>query len=110
MSLLSLRRERRRTHAAQASQLTSVPGKVMKQIILESVSRHMKDKKVIRSSQHALSKGKSCLTNLRTFYNEKTGMANEGRAVNVVYLDFSNAFNTVSPKILRENLRRSREG
>ena len=33
--------------------LTSVPRKVMRQLILEVISRHVKDKKVIRNSQHA---------------------------------------------------------
>lgn len=34
---------------------------------MESISKDMKDKKVIRSSQHRFTKGKSCLTNLIAF-------------------------------------------
>lgn len=43
---------------------TSIPGKVRNLLILETISRYMKDKKVIRSRQHSFTKGKSCLTNL----------------------------------------------
>ena len=42
--------------------LTSIPGKVMEQLILGAVSRHIKDYRFIRGSQHGFAKGKSCLT------------------------------------------------
>jgi len=51
--------------------LTSVPGKVMEQTILRAKTWHIKDRQMIRCSQHAFVKGKSCLTNLIS-YNKKT--------------------------------------
>lgn len=67
--------------------LTLIPGKVMEKIILETSSKHMKEKKAVRSSQHRFMKGKSCLTNLIAFYDGKPGLVNEGRAVDVIYLN-----------------------
>ncbi|PKU49332.1 rna-directed dna polymerase from mobile element jockey-like [Limosa lapponica baueri] len=64
----------------------------------------MKDNRVIRPSQHGFTKGRSCLTNPISFYDKVTCLGDEGKAVDVVYLDFSKAFDMISPSILLEKL------
>jgi len=81
--------------------LTSIPGKTMEQLVLEVISKQVEEKKVISSSQHGFTKGKSCLSNLVAFYNGMTGWVDEGRAVDVVYFEFSKA---VSCNIFIEKL------
>jgi len=49
--------------------LTSILGRMMEQLILELIIKQVKEKKVIRSSQHGFTKGRSCLTNLIAFYH-----------------------------------------
>ncbi|PKU46005.1 rna-directed dna polymerase from mobile element jockey- hypothetical protein [Limosa lapponica baueri] len=77
---------------------------MMEQLILGIISRHVEDKKVIRSSQLVFTKGKSCLTNLINFYEYVTGLVDDRRAVDVVYLDLSKTFYTVSHKMLLDKL------
>jgi len=52
--------------------LTSIPGKVMEQLILSVISKQVEEKKVIRSSQHGFTKGKSCFTKMIAFYDGNT--------------------------------------
>lgn len=49
---------------------TSFPGNMMEQILIETVSRLVKDWKVIGNSQHGCIKEKTFLTNLPTFYDD----------------------------------------
>ncbi|KAK4807101.1 hypothetical protein QYF61_018442 [Mycteria americana] len=59
--------------------LTSVPGKVMEQLILRAITWHVQD-------------------------TQMTCLVHEGKALDVVYLDFSKAFGTISHRILLEKL------
>ncbi|KAK4810452.1 hypothetical protein QYF61_004232 [Mycteria americana] len=75
--------------------LTSVPGKLMEQIILSAITQHVENNQGIKPSQHGFRKGRSCLTNLISFYNKVTRLVDEGKAVDDVYLDFSKAWCTL---------------
>lgn len=67
---------------------------VIEQQIPKTTSKFMKDRKLIRSSQHGFPKGKSKLTNFIAFYEDDyltkqtTRVVDEWRAVGIVYLDF----------------------
>lgn len=68
--------------------------------MLETFSKHIKDKNVTGSSQHTFMKGKLHLTNLSAFCAELTGIVDNGRAVNVLSLNLGVAFGTVPHNIL----------
>ena len=66
----------------------------------------MEENKVIRSSQHGFTKRKSYSTNLIAFYDGMTSWVDEGRAMEVVYINFSKVFDTVSHNCLIGKLRK----
>jgi len=80
--------------------LTSVPGKIVEHALLKYISKHVKDKKVIRNSQHRLTKGKSCLTNLMAFCRKIIGDVDREGAIILINIDFSETFDTVPHRTL----------
>ncbi|KAK4807842.1 hypothetical protein QYF61_007748 [Mycteria americana] len=87
--------------------LTSASGKITEKIIQGAIERHLKNNAIIRHSQHGFTKRKSCLTNLISFYGKVTHLMDERKAVDVVLLDFSKAFDPVPHSILLDLLSNS---
>ncbi|RMC21314.1 hypothetical protein DUI87_02175 [Hirundo rustica rustica] len=64
-------------------------------VIVNEVTSDWEDKKMIKSSQHGFTR-KSCLKHLIASYDETASWMDMGRAVDIVYLDISKAFNTLT--------------
>ena len=75
--------------------LTSVVCRVLESIIREHVSAYLNKNRLIKDSQHGFSKGKSCQTNLLTFFERITNEVDKNNELDVVYLDFAKAFDKV---------------
>ncbi len=68
-------------------------GCVRESIIRYAIVEHLNKHSLIIDSQHGFRQGRSCLTNLLKFLEELSSYINKGYPVDVIYLDFSKAFN-----------------
>ena len=75
--------------------LTSVICKLLEAIIRDHMMDFLNKHKLINPSQHGFIKARSCLTNLLCFFEEITKWVYEGSPVDVIYLDFQEAFGRV---------------
>ncbi|KAF7241053.1 RNA-directed DNA polymerase from mobile element jockey [Varanus komodoensis] len=85
--------------------LTSIVGKTMERLIIERDLVMLDREGRLAATQHGFRKNRSCQTNLVEFCDKVSRWLNGGDAVDVVYLDFSKAFDKVPHDILVEKLR-----
>ena len=85
--------------------LTSVIGKMLESIIAKRIREHLEVNELIADSQHGFTKGKSCLTNLLSFYRTVYEAADVGDSYDVIYLDFSKAFDRVPHERLLKKIK-----
>ena len=75
--------------------LTSILGKLFEKILKEHICDGPASGMMLKGNQHSFIRGRSCQTNLIAFYAQVTKALDAGVAVDVVFLDFSKAFDTV---------------
>jgi retron-type reverse transcriptase len=75
--------------------------------IKDKLMQHLLDNSLIKDTgtQHGFMPGKSCSTNLTYFMDKVTKAVDEGKAVDIVYLDFAKAFDKVPRQRLLNKLR-----
>ena len=67
----------------------------MESIIRDKPVEHLISQELLFNSQHGFLKNKSCLTNLLEFMEFLTSKYDDGNALDIIYLDFSKAFDKV---------------
>ena len=75
--------------------LTCILCKVMESVIRDTMVEHLTKKCLLRQSQHRFMKGKSTVTNLLEYMEELTKAVDRGDDMDVLYLNFSKAFDKV---------------
>lgn len=65
----------------RSDSFTMTAGKVVKQLVLSTISGHSNDKEITKTGQPSFAKRKSCSTNLVNLCHEMTGLVDEVRAV-----------------------------
>ena len=78
--------------------VTTVPGKRLERLIRDEIVEHMKANNLFAKSQHGFLAGKSCIVQLLEFQEDDTTALDKGEYVDVIYLDFSKAFDRVPNK------------
>ena len=75
--------------------LTSIAGKILERIVKKQMVQHLEENDILRSTQHGFISGRSCLTNLLEYLEFVTSKIDNKEPVDVIYLDFSKAFDKV---------------
>lgn len=70
----------------QPVSFTSVPEKILEQLLLEAVLRDMKDREEIQDSQRSSIEGKFCLANSVAFCDGLTTSLDKERATDVIFI------------------------
>ena len=84
--------------------LTSQPVKILESIIRSKILQYLSDNSVITHGQHGFVSKKSCFTNLLETFEDWTLAVDLGYGIDVIYLDYSKAFDSVPHLRLIEKL------
>ena len=86
--------------------LTSIVCKTMDKFIRDCILDHMERHNLFTTDQHGFIKGKSCATQLIEVLDNWTEQLDNRNAIDIIYLDFQKAFDTVPHQRLINKLQR----
>ena len=75
--------------------LTSVISKIMESIVRAAIVNHLMKNNLFSDDQHGFVPGRNCITQLLMCLEEWTKMIEDGDCFDVIYTDFSKAFDSV---------------
>ena len=84
--------------------LTSHVIKIFEKVIVKYLSNYLENNNLFNDQQHGFRNKRSCLSQLLDHFHRIVESLNEGKDVDVVYLDFAKAFDKVDPKILLKKI------
>lgn len=85
--------------------LTSIICKVLEKLIRDKLVHHLESNNLLCDDQFGFRKNRSCALQLLEVLNDWTKAINEGSDVDVIFLDFSKAFDSVSHSRLSTKLK-----
>ena len=85
--------------------LTSVIGKILESIVRDQIMEHCMKNDLFSDAQHGFVPGRSCMTQLLTVLENWTLTIDTGHPVDVIYLDFKKAFDSVPHQRLLTKLK-----
>lgn len=80
--------------------LTSHITKMFERVIRKWLVPHLEENDLLPDGQNGFRSGRSCLTQLLTYWDKILSQLEEGRGVNVIYTDFAKAFNKCETGVL----------
>ena len=84
--------------------LTSVLSKMMETIVRGKMIAHLQDNHLICDQQHGFTSGRSCVTQLLDTLDCWTEILDRGGSVDVIYMDFRKAFDSVPHRRLMQKV------
>ena len=97
--------DKTRTNNYRPVSLTSLLCKIMEAIIRDELVSYLQRENFLSNLQHGFISKRSCVTNLLSTLDDWTELLDSGSPVDVIYLDFSKAFDSVPHLRLLEKLK-----
>ena len=75
--------------------LTSIPCKLLERILKDKIMEHLQTNRLLSPHQHGFRPARSCASQLLEVLDFLTMALDEGKSVDIIYLDFKKAFDSV---------------